>query len=65
MQTITQHRTEEETTAILSGMDKAMKTYIENLNKIAPRCHMTTMFLDGWSDEQWWECRHCGHTKSA
>lgn len=28
-----------------------------------PRCHMTLMFLDASDHEQWWECKHCGHTK--
>lgn len=57
--------TTEETNAIFAGMDEAMIEHIAYLEKIAPRCHMTPMQLDGCSDEQWWECRHCGHTKSA
>ena len=58
-------RTQDEVNEILAGMDAAMTEYTKQLEAKAPRCHFTPMDLDGWSDEAWWECRHCGHTKEA
>lgn len=57
--------TQGEVNAIMAGMDQAMDEWVRHIEATAPRCHFTPMQLDGWSDESWWECRHCGHTKGA
>lgn len=48
---------------IMAGMDRAMDEWVRSVERKAPRCHFRPMMLEGWSDEQWWECSHCGHTK--
>lgn len=50
---------------IMEGMERATEEWLAHLKAIAPRCHFTPMKLEGWNDESWWECRHCGHTKDA
>ena len=29
-----------------------------------PKCHFTFMSHEASDYEEWWECRHCGHTKN-
>jgi hypothetical protein len=56
-------KSQDEVNEIMAGMDRAMDDWLEHLTKIAPRCHFRPMRLEGWSDESWWECSYCGHTK--
>lgn len=48
------------------GLDQSYKDMMNEVDKIAPRCHMRPMFLDGGDGphgEAWFECAHCGHTQ--
>lgn len=57
----------EEEVRAFEGLDQSCKDMEQELNKRAPRCHMRPMFLDGGEgpyDDAWWECSHCGHTKT-
>lgn len=55
-------KTQEEFNAIMAAYDELMK---RNGHKV-PNCHMKPMEYC-WSErgEEWYECRHCGHTKGT
>ena len=55
--------TEEELKAF-QGLEKSYQTMWLDISSNAPRCHMKPMFVDQAEDDAWWECSHCGHTKS-
>ena len=44
------------------GFDQMMAE--DEFRLTPPMCHLTPMFLDQSDNEQWWECKHCGHTKA-
>ena len=44
------------------GFEKMMEN--DEKRWTPPICHMTPMFRDSSDHETWWECKHCGHTKS-
>jgi len=35
----------------------------EEKRHIYPKCHFTNMSLEASDYEEWWECKHCGHTE--
>ena len=50
-----------EINSIMSGYDKLMTELEKNI--IPPKCHFTFMALEFSDNEEWWECKHCGHTQ--
>jgi hypothetical protein len=47
------------------GLEKSYRNMYDKI--IPPRCHLTPMEMesgdDGDRSVEWWECKHCGHTK--
>ena len=58
---------EDEEFAIMDGMEQVNRQMVDKISEEAPRCHMRPMFpnyfAEGDSEESWWECSVCGHTK--
>ena len=46
---------------IFEGFDKMMQE--DEKRWTPPVCHFTPMFHNASDSEDWWECKHCGHTK--
>jgi hypothetical protein len=60
---------EKEQFEIFDGMEEVNRKMAEKIEEEAPICHFTKMSLEFGGDyfngsyDEWWECRHCGHTK--
>jgi hypothetical protein len=57
---------EEKYMAVMAGFDDAM--LVHESRRPVPSCHFKSM-IPRWddsnpaSDDHWYECEHCGHTK--
>lgn len=60
--------TEEEFRAF-HGLNESYDEMELDQNKVAPKCHFKTMFLNSGdnsgSSDNWWECSFCGHTQEV
>jgi len=63
MSCCTENKLTKEEFAAFEGLEQSYVTMWEDIERTAPKCHFTTMFVDQAEDEAWWECKHCGHTK--